>query len=161
MVFRYLTWGGRSKNQFWRLLPTWLTRNINQSRWLNAKSAQKQLLKLKKKWQLLGKISVQDNLTHMVVIDSSANTLLQRVEFGIWLKSKKLESQTPNSTHCKSLFAINTTLHPKLPLKICGVWAKFSRMWCLSQTPQILSQTPQMLVKFHRFWVDDLGGEGC
>ena len=42
--------------------------------------------------------------------------------------------------------------------KICENLAK---MWCLSQTPQILSQTPQMLVKFHRFWVDDLGGEWC
>ena len=35
--------------------------------------------------------------------------------------------------------------------QICGVW---KNLWCLAQTPQIL-------IKFHRIWVDDLGGEWC
>ena len=40
-------------------------------------------------------------------------------------------------------------------------------LWCLTRTPQILknlwclAHTPQILVKFHRFWVDDVGGEWC
>ena len=43
-------------------------------------------------------------------------------------------------------------------VKICDNLAK---MRCLSQTSQILGQTPHILVKFHRFFVDDLGGGWC
>ena len=46
------------------------------------------------------------------------------------------ESQIPNSTLRRSVFAINTTLHQKLPLKICGIWLRCG-VW----------------VKHHRFWV--------
>ena len=58
-----------------------------------------------------------------------ANTLLRRVEFGIWLS---------NTT---DKFEINL------------IWFQIF-LWGLAQTPQIL-------VKFHRFWADDLGGEWC
>ena len=43
-----------------------MTRKINWGRWLNAKSTQKQPMKLKNKWQLLGKISILKIFDHMI-----------------------------------------------------------------------------------------------
>ena len=61
---------------------------------------------------------------------------------GISNLSVVFESQIPNSTLRRSVFAINTTLHPKLPFKIpefepnshifVKICENLAKMWCLS-----------------------------
>ena len=96
-------------------------------------------------------------------------TRRSRVRFQIFLWCLKAKFQIPLSAEaCLRLTPLSTrNYHSKavefdpnshIFFEICENLAK---TWCLSQTPQILSQTPQMLVKFHTFWVDDLGGEWC
>ena len=65
VLLRYLTWGGRSKNYFFRLYPIWLTTRTIWNPWFNAKSARKQALKFWKKWQICGKISTLRNSNHI------------------------------------------------------------------------------------------------
>ena len=76
---------------------------------------------------------------------------VRRVEFGVWKPNSKL----------RSVFAINTTtfFHRSLLLhRIFSIWAGNRCLW---KMVVVVGQTPQNLVKFQRFWVDDLGGEWC
>ena len=65
ILFKNLTWDDGSKTWFSRLWHMWLTHRNNWNNRTNAKSARKQLSKLQKKWQYLGKIYVQGNFTHI------------------------------------------------------------------------------------------------
>ena len=130
------------------------------------------------------------SLNELGTVHYSVNTLLRRVEFGIWPKHhRKIWNLTRRSRvrfqvflWClKAKFQIQLSAEACLRLtplstqnyhskyvefepnshKFVKICENLAKMWCLSQTPQILSQTPQMLVKFHTFSVDDLGGEWC
>ena len=109
-----------------------------------------------------------------------ANTLLRRVEFGIWLSNTtdKFEIslgcaswdfkfvsgvwakfQIPFSAEACLLLTPrhlwNLTKICGVWLQICGVWAKHHRFWKICG---VWIKHHRFWIKFHRFWVDDLGG---
>ena len=80
----------------------WLTHRNNWNNWTNAKSARKQLLKLQKKWQYLGKIYTLRNFTHMHAWDHFSfpplyNPAITTAECAIikHLKSSNKDSERP------------------------------------------------------------------